>query len=69
MRALRGVFVLVLVLALPTPVLAADYQAGCLRSLEPHHRSALANHVHRIAPMGPQRSIPMTAGIIKNVRD
>ncbi len=28
MRALRGVFVLVLALALPAPVLAADFQAG-----------------------------------------
>ena len=28
MRALRGVIVLVLALALPAPVLAADYQAG-----------------------------------------
>ncbi len=28
MRALRGVFVLVLALALSAPVLAADYQAG-----------------------------------------
>ena len=28
MKALRGVFVLVLALALPTPVLAADFEAG-----------------------------------------
>ncbi len=28
MRALRGVIALVLALALPAPVLAADYQAG-----------------------------------------
>ena len=30
---------------------------------EPPHRPALENHVYRIAQLGPQASLPMTAGI------
>ena len=41
MGALRGVFVLVLALALPAPVLAADFQAGQEANIRGDYATAL----------------------------
>ena len=50
MKALRGVIVLVLTLALPAPVLAADYQAG----LEAYERGDYATALKEWRPLAEQ---------------
>ena len=50
MRALRGVLILVLALALPAPVLAADYEAG----KEAYDRSDYATALEELRPLAEQ---------------
>ncbi len=50
MRALRGVFVLFLALALPPPVLAADLQAG----LDAYERGDYATALEELRPLAEQ---------------
>ncbi len=47
MRELRGVFILVLALVLPAPVLAADFQAG----LEAYKRGDYATALEELRPL------------------